>query len=117
VSSGFLEPLESTGHQLIMEAVERLIELFPDRDCHPGLAAEFNRQMARQYESVSDFIVLHYKLTQRSDSEFWRYCAAMPVPDTLAHGHGFERQCPDPFVGIGHFARAQPMAGAASLPA
>jgi hypothetical protein len=85
LSSGFLEPLESTSIQLIMDAVGRLIELFPDRDCRPGLAAEFNRRMAQQYESIRDFIVLHYKLTQRTDSEFWRHCAAMPIPETLAH--------------------------------
>jgi len=85
LSSGFLEPLESTSIQLIMDAVGRLVELFPDRDFHPGLAAEFNRRMAQQYESIRDFIILHYKLTERTDSEFWRYCAAMTVPDTLAH--------------------------------
>ena len=85
LSSGFLEPLESTSIQLIMDAVGRLVELLPDRDFRPALAAEFNRRMARQYESIRDFIILHYKLTQRTDSEFWRHCAAMTIPDTLAH--------------------------------
>ncbi len=41
--------------------------------------------MGIRYESVRDFIVLHYKLTQRDDSEFWRYCASMPIPDSLLH--------------------------------
>src|SRR5438477_1066476 len=63
LSSGFLEPLESTSIQLIMDAVGRLVELFPDRDFRPGLATEFNRRMNRQYESIRDFIILHYKLT------------------------------------------------------
>lgn len=85
LASGFLEPLESTSIQLIMDGVGRLIQYFPDRDFQPGLAAEFNRRMARQYESIRDFIILHYKLTERSDSEFWRYCAAMPIPQTLQH--------------------------------
>jgi tryptophan halogenase len=85
LSAGFLEPLESTSIQLIMNAVGELIQHFPDRDFEPSLAAEFNRKMARQYESVRDFIVMHYKLTQRTDSDFWRHCAAMPIPDTLAH--------------------------------
>jgi tryptophan halogenase len=85
LSSGFLEPLESTSIQLIMDAVGRLVQYFPDRDFRPGLAAEFNRRMIQQYESIRDFIILHYKLTQRDDSEFWRYCAAMPIPESLAH--------------------------------
>ena len=41
--------------------------------------------MLTQYASIRDFIILHYKLTKRSDSEFWRYCAAMPIPDSLQH--------------------------------
>ncbi|MCE4556650.1 tryptophan halogenase family protein [Roseateles cellulosilyticus] len=85
LSSGFLEPLESTSIQLIMDGVGRLIELLPDRRCDRHLADEYNRRMARQYESIRDFIVLHYKLTQRDDSEFWRYCAAMSIPDALEH--------------------------------
>ena len=85
LSSGFLEPLESTSIQLIESGVGRLIELFPDSGFSPHLAAEYNRLMQLQYESVRDFIILHYKLTQRDDSEFWRYCCDMAIPDGLAH--------------------------------
>lgn len=85
LSSGFLEPLESTSIQLIMDGVGRLMELFPDRRCDALLADEYNRRMSRQYESIRDFIVLHYKLTRRDDSEFWRYCSAMSIPDALQH--------------------------------
>ena len=84
LSSGFLEPLESTSIQLIMDGVGRLIQFMPDRDFAPALAAEYNRRMSAQYESIRDFIILHYKLTRRDDSEFWRYVAAMPIPETLA---------------------------------
>jgi len=85
LSSGFLEPLESTSLSLIIHGISALVELFPDRRCEPHLVDEYNRKMTRQYESIRDFIILHYKETRRDDSEFWRYCAAMPIPDTLAH--------------------------------
>ncbi|HEX7986707.1 MAG TPA: tryptophan halogenase family protein [Duganella sp.] len=85
LSSGFLEPLESTSINFIENAVGWLIENFPDRDFRPELADEFNRLVSARYEHVRDFIILHYKVTNRSDSEFWRYCANMPIPDRLRH--------------------------------
>jgi len=85
LSAGFVEPLESTSINLIEFAVGKLVELFPERDFRPELADEFNRLMSIRYESVRDFIILHYKLTARDDSDFWRHCAAMPVPDSLRH--------------------------------
>ena len=85
LAAGFIEPLESTSIQLIMDGVGRLIECFPDRDFAPHLADEYNRKIGAQYESIRDFIVMHYKLTQRTDSEFWRHCAALPVSDSLRH--------------------------------
>jgi tryptophan halogenase len=85
LSSGFLEPLESTSINFIENAVGWLIQFFPDRDFRPELADEFNRLITQRYEFVRDFIILHYKVTDRNDSEFWRYCASMPIPDTLQH--------------------------------
>ena len=85
LSGGFLEPLESTSINFIENAVGWLIQYFPSREFRPELADEFNRLTAQRYESVRDFIILHYKLTDRTDSEFWRYCANMPIPDTLKH--------------------------------
>jgi tryptophan halogenase len=85
LSSGFLEPLESTSINIIELSVGWLVQFFPDRDCRPELADEFNRLVTQRYEYVRDFIILHYKLTNRTDSEFWRYCANMAIPDTLQH--------------------------------
>jgi tryptophan halogenase len=84
LSSGFLEPLESTSIHLIQSAIQQLIDFFPDRGFEPADIDEFNRQARFNVESVRDFVILHYHLNQREDSEFWRQCAHMDVPATLA---------------------------------
>ncbi len=84
LSSGFLEPLESTSIHLIQTAVTRLVKSFPHNGIKDEEVAEYNRQSAREYEQIRDFIILHYKLTQRTDSAFWRQCQQMEIPESLA---------------------------------
>lgn len=85
LSSGFLEPLESTSIHLIQTAVTRLIKLFPHDEISDVLVDEFNKQSVAEIEHIRDFIILHYKLTKREDSLFWRQCMQMSVPDSLTH--------------------------------
>jgi tryptophan halogenase len=85
LSSGFLEPLESTSIYLIHRAVMLLSELFPDRLCDPVLAETYDRTLIGEFRQIRDFLVLHYSTAQRDDTPFWRHCRAIPLPDTLAH--------------------------------
>lgn len=85
LSSGFLEPLESTSIHLIQSAIVRLLKHFPNAGISQTQVDEYNRDSKHEYETVRDFIILHYHLNERDDSEFWRYLRNMPIPERLAH--------------------------------
>jgi len=84
LSSGFLEPLESTSINFIQLGIIRLLELFPSKEIDPFLRREYNIRTLDAYEKVRDFIILHY-CTNTRDEALWRYCAEMPIPDDLAY--------------------------------
>jgi tryptophan halogenase len=92
LAAGFLEPLESTSIHFIQTGLGRLFAHFPDRDLAPAISAEYNRLTALEYERVRDFLVLHYSGTSRVDTEFWRHCGSMELPETLSYKQAvFER--------------------------
>ena len=84
LSGGFMEPLESTSIHLIQRAVLRLIRMLPGGPISERDIAEFNDQQLTDMDQIRDFLILHYKVTERRDSPFWRHCAALPMPDSLA---------------------------------
>jgi tryptophan halogenase len=72
LAGGFIEPLESTGIALVSQGLALLRLHFPTRDFPEPLADSYNGGMARLYEHIREFIVLHYCTTQREDTEYWR---------------------------------------------
>jgi len=85
LSSGFIEPLESTSIHLIERSIIRLMQLFPYAGIREPDVDEFNTQMSEEIEHIRDFIILHYHVTERTDSAFWRECRSMDIPDSLKH--------------------------------
>lgn len=85
LASGFVEPLESTSIHMIQRSIIRLMQMFPLTGIQQTDIDEFNHQTDFELKNILDFIVLHYHVTDRQDSPFWRYCKNMDIPDSLAH--------------------------------
>jgi tryptophan 7-halogenase len=83
LASGFLEPLESTSIHLIQSSISKLIALLPSADFNQANIDKYNELLTAEFTFVRDFIILHYKVSQRTDSEFWNYCRQMEVPYSL----------------------------------
>ncbi|MCQ8184720.1 tryptophan halogenase family protein [Parvularcula maris] len=85
LSSGFIEPLESTSIHLIQRSIHRLLQMFPHDGVSRADVDEFNEQTFYELEHIRDFIVLHYVLTEREDTPFWRHMRRLELPKTLQH--------------------------------
>ncbi|MDB5672696.1 MAG: tryptophan halogenase [Alphaproteobacteria bacterium] len=85
LAGGFLEPLESTSIHLVQTGIARLLTLFPSRNFDPLEIDRYNALTEREYVDIRDFLVLHYKATERDDSEFWNYCRTLEPPEGLAY--------------------------------
>ena len=84
LSSGFFEPLEATGILFAEVAAVMLSNLFPWGGDLEVAARQYNDIMRRRYERALDFIKLHYCISERRDSPFWRdNVAACSIPDSL----------------------------------
>jgi tryptophan halogenase len=83
LSSGFLEPLESTSIHLIQTGIHRLLAMFPAQGFSDADIDEYNRQSRFEYEDVRDFIIAHYKVTRRRGDPFWDHVREMEVTDSL----------------------------------
>lgn len=91
LSSGFMEPLESTSIHLIQKNILRLIQLMPKADINRQEIDFFNKQATDDWLSIRDFLILHYVANER-DEPFWKSCASMNIPDTLERKIGLFRE-------------------------
>jgi hypothetical protein len=85
LSSGFVEPLESTGIFFIQHGIEQLVNCFPRGPIEPNRVAAYNRSVADLIDGVREFLTLHYVASSRADNEFWKATKAdLVIPDGLA---------------------------------
>jgi tryptophan halogenase len=84
LSSGFIEPMESTSIHFIQNAIMWLLLMFPEQGIDDALVKEYNQRLRSEAEHIRDFIVLHYRLNARHGEPFWDYLRTMPIPDSLA---------------------------------
>ncbi len=83
LAAGFMEPLESTSIHLVQTSLARLLTHFPDKRFSKVDIDAFNEKTTVEYERVRDFLVLHYSLTKRDDTAFWRHCQTIERPPML----------------------------------
>jgi len=85
LASGFLEPIESTSIHLIQRSIIRLMQMFPTEGIAQADVDEYNKQAWTEIEHIRDFIILHYHVTNRVDTPYWRDARNMEVPASLRH--------------------------------
>jgi tryptophan halogenase len=86
LAAGFLEPLEASAIVLIELSAKMISEQMPAcREVMDVVAARFNATTHYRWGRIIDFLKLHYVLSKRTDSAFWRdNRAPETVPQRLA---------------------------------
>ncbi len=71
LSQGFIEPLEATALDMVQETVARFIEAVNKGDFTDRYRGEFNDRISGRFDAVRDYIVCHYRISTRTDTDYW----------------------------------------------
>lgn len=73
LSAGFLEPLEASALAMVELSITMLSEQLPHNRLHMAqLATRFNQRFTTRWQRVIEFLKLHYVLSERTDSQYWK---------------------------------------------
>jgi tryptophan halogenase len=74
MSAGFIEPLEASALVMVELTAAYLCEHLPaPQSALTGIARRYNQLFAERWSRIRDFLQLHYLLSDRRDTEYWRY--------------------------------------------
>ena len=76
LAQGFIEPLEATALHFVIATALDFIRAFETGGFTAEYRDDFNQAVAERYDGIRDYIVGHYRLNQRSDTDYWRANAA-----------------------------------------
>ncbi|MFZ5962359.1 tryptophan halogenase family protein [Thalassococcus sp. BH17M4-6] len=98
LSSGFIEPLESTAIHMVDMGIRWLMTHFPDSDFADAPRNRYNQISNAMFNEVRDFISLHYRLGNRTDDPYWIDARTeLKISDLLAENlELWKRQLPGP---------------------
>jgi len=85
LSAGFLEPLEATTIHIILGTLNKILTYFPTRDFDARTVGEFNKTVELEFETIKDFLILHYHASPGRTGPFWHYFHNLQLPDHLVH--------------------------------
>ncbi len=84
LSTGFIEPLESTSIFCIQAGIVEYLRCIDLDVPEQEQKSTYNKRIGDLFEGIRDFVLAHYHLAGRDDSEFWRACRHHTnLPDSL----------------------------------
>ena len=84
LSSGFVEPLESTGLFFIQHGIEELVNHIPTGSTmNEGQLLSYNRMINDAIDGICEFLSIHYRASERSDTPYWRDTKFLKVSEPL----------------------------------
>jgi tryptophan halogenase len=86
MAAGFIEPLEASALVLVELSAAMIADQLPaNRNVMDTVARRFNEKFLYRWDRIIDFLKLHYVLSERRDTAYWRdNCDLSTIPESLS---------------------------------